>query len=105
MNFAAKAQSEAPGISITAHRRRAGLVGVAIDLGTREGMEVGHVMRIFRAGEVVRDIVSEKRGETVKLPDEDAGLVMIFRTFEKVSFGLVMKATRAIHVLDYVRTT
>ena len=77
---------------------------VAVDLGTRDGMEVGHVMRIFQAGEVIRDIVSDKRGETVKLPDEDAGLVMVFRTFEKVSFGLVMKATRAIHVLDYVRT-
>ncbi len=40
----------------------------------------------------------------VKLPDEDAGLIMVFRSFEKVSFGLVMKATRAIHINDYVRT-
>lgn len=77
---------------------------VSIDLGTREGMEVGHVMRIFQQGEVIRDTVSGKRGEKVKLPDEDAGYVMIFRTFEKVSFGLVMKATRSIHINDLVRT-
>ena len=77
---------------------------VAIDLGTREGMEIGHVMRIFRQGEVIRDRFSDNRLDKVKLPDEDAGLVMIFRTFEKVSFGLVMKATSAIHINDFVRT-
>jgi hypothetical protein len=77
---------------------------VAIDLGTREGMEIGHVMRVFQQGEVIRDRFSDKRLDRVKLPDEDAGLVMIFRTFEKVSFGLVMKATSAIHINDYVRT-
>jgi len=77
---------------------------VAIDLGTREGMEIGHVMRVFQQGEVIRDRFSDKRVDKVKLPDEDAGLVMIFRTYEKVSFGLVMKATRAMHINDYVRT-
>ena len=77
---------------------------VAIDLGTREGMEIGHVMRVFQQGEVIRDRFSDKRIDKVKLPDEDAGLVMIFRTYEKVSFGLVMTATRAMHINDYVRT-
>jgi len=77
---------------------------VAIDLGTREGMETGHVMRIFQQGETIRDRFSDNRRERVKLPDEDAGVVMIFRTFEKVSFGLIMEATRAIHINDYVRT-
>ncbi|MGD8311782.1 MAG: LysM peptidoglycan-binding domain-containing protein [Gammaproteobacteria bacterium] len=77
---------------------------VALDLGTREGMEAGHVLRIDQQGQVVRDTVSGKRGDTVKLPDEKAGLVMVFRTFDKVSLGLVMKATRAIHINDFVRT-
>ena len=77
---------------------------VAIDLGTREGMEIGHVMRIFQTGDVIRDRFSDKRLDKVRLPDEEAGLVMIFRTFEKVSFGLVMKATSALHINDYVRT-
>ena len=39
----------------------------------------------------------------VKLPDEKAGLMMVFRTFEKVSFGLIMKATSALHVGDQIR--
>ena len=39
----------------------------------------------------------------VTLPDEQAGLLMVFRTFERVSFGLVMYATRVMHVDDRVR--
>jgi hypothetical protein len=77
---------------------------VTIDLGTREGMEAGHVMRIYRKGEVIRDTVSGKLGDRVKLPDEDAGLLMVFRTFEKVSFGLIMNAPRSIHINDVVRS-
>ncbi len=77
---------------------------VALDLGERDGMEVGHVMRVFQQGKVIRDRVSDKRGEKVKLPDEEAGIVMVFKTFEKVSYGLIMSATRAIHINDFVRT-
>lgn len=77
---------------------------VVINRGTREGMEAGHVMKVFQAGKVIRDQVSGKRNDYVKLPDEEAGLMMVFNTFEKVSLGLVMEATRAIHINDYVRT-
>ena len=77
---------------------------VALDLGERDGMEIGHVMRVFQKGKVIRDTVSNKYGDKVKLPDEEAGLVIVFRTTEKVSFGLVMKATRAIHINDFVRS-
>jgi len=61
-------------------------------------------MKIFRAGETIRDSVSKRRFERVTLPDEEAGLLMVFRTFDRVSFALIMKATRAIHVHDFVRT-
>ncbi|MCU0254681.1 MAG: LysM peptidoglycan-binding domain-containing protein [Acidobacteria bacterium] len=42
-------------------------------------------------------------GEPVKLPDEEAGLLMVFRTYERLSVGLVMQATRPINVGDRVR--
>lgn len=77
---------------------------VALDLGERDGMEIGHVLRVFQQGDVIKDPVSSKYGKTVRLPDEEAGVVMIFRTFDKISFGLIMSATRPIHVNDYVRT-
>ena len=77
---------------------------VAINRGTREGMESGHVLKIYQAGKVVRDEISGKRNDRVKLPDEEAGILMVFSAFEKVSLGLVMEAHRAIHINDIVRT-
>lgn len=39
-----------------------------------------------------------------KLPDERVGLLMIFRTFNRISYGLVMQASEPINVLDLVKT-
>jgi hypothetical protein len=77
---------------------------VAINRGAREGMEIGHVLRIKQAGQNIEDKVTPAVSDTVTLPDEDAGLLMLFRIFDKVSYGLVMESTRPIHVLDYVTT-
>jgi hypothetical protein len=77
---------------------------VALNRGTREGVDVGMVFEVLQTGEIIADQVSKKRDATVKLPDEKAGLLMVFRTFEKVSFGLILKATSALHVGDRVRT-
>lgn len=77
---------------------------VVVNRGAREGMETGHVLRIHQAGAEVKDKVTPAVSDTVTLPDEDAGLVMLFRIFDKVSYGLVMESTRPIHVLDYVTT-
>ena len=41
--------------------------------------------------------------ELVELPAEYAGVLMVFRTFENVSYGLVMKAVSPIHIYDSVR--
>jgi len=76
---------------------------VVLNRGAREQLEVGHVVSIYKAGELVRDIVSEEPNDMVKLPDEYAGVAMVFKTFEKVSYAIVMKATRAIHVGDSLR--
>ena len=40
---------------------------------------------------------------TVELPEERAGELLIFRTFDSVSYGLVMDTQRAVHVKDKVR--
>jgi len=39
----------------------------------------------------------------VKIPDERAGLLMVFRTYDKLSYGLVLMATRQLSVMDKVR--
>lgn len=76
---------------------------VVINRGRREGMEPGHVLAIYQKGKTIDDPVTEDRHDTVTLPDERAGLLMVFRTFDRVSFGLVMRASTNMHVLDVVR--
>ena len=74
---------------------------VAISLGKREGMEEGHVLRIMRHVGESKDPVTKRM---YKLPDEETGLLMIFRVFDKVSYALIMDATRPVHIHDALRT-
>lgn len=83
---------------------------IAISGGAREGIENGHVFSIYRPGELVRDEIAHKqplaaklRRNKVQLPDEFVGHVMIFRTFEKVSYGLIMDGIRPARVDDELK--
>jgi hypothetical protein len=73
---------------------------VVMNRGSNEGLSLGDVLTVFQAGRVVKDRVA---GGKVKLPDEMAGTVMIFKTYDRISYGLVMEATQAIHIHDAVR--
>ena len=73
---------------------------VMINRGEREGLQIGNVLAIYKKGEVVVDRV---KGGKVALPDERAGLLMIFRTFDKMSLGLVLEADRPLAVTDKVK--
>ncbi len=73
---------------------------VAVNRGERDGLEIGSVLAIYKAGEKVRDRVV---GDNIVLPAERAGLLMVFRTYEKMSFGLVLNANRPLAVKDMVR--
>jgi len=127
---------------------------VALNLGRRDGLAVGHVLAVYQKGAEVVDkfarppaadrtptearieldpakqggaegfaraatnlVVAIQAGakklvdginpqpkpyQLATLPDERAGTVMVFRSFERMSYALVMKASRAIHVLDTV---
>lgn len=84
---------------------------VVINRGARDGLAPGDVLAVFQAGEVVRDRFKGSlrgsstmfAGENVKLPDEEAGTLMVFKVYDRIGYGLVMEATNAIHVLDAVR--
>lgn len=73
---------------------------VALDRGRRDGLEPGHVLMVEQRGERVSD---PRTGEALRLPGENAGLVMVFRPYEKMSYGLVMEASRTLAVGDRVR--
>ena len=80
---------------------------VAISAGAREGIDNGTVFSIWRQGSNVVDPVAYEFGRSddtvgfdakVRLPDEFAGHVMVFRTFDTVSYGLVMESIRPTQV-------
>jgi hypothetical protein len=73
---------------------------VVMNRGSNNGLSVGDVLSVFQAGAEIEDRV---KGGKVKLPDEQAGTVMIFKTYDRISYGLVMEATDALHVHDAVR--
>ena len=72
---------------------------VAINRGTRDGMEIGHVMAIVKDGERVVD-KSDPARPLMKLPDERNGLLMVFRTFDRVSYALILEITDGVRVGD-----
>ena len=72
----------------------------SINRGEREGLEAGNILAIFKRGEQVTDYIAK---EKINLPNEQAGLLMIFRAFEKMSYGLVIKAERPLAVNDIVK--
>jgi hypothetical protein len=73
---------------------------VVLNRGTRDGLAVGDVLTVFRTGETVKDRFG---GGKVRLPDEDAGTLMVFKVYDRIGYGLVMEATQAIHIHDTVR--
>ncbi|WP_394756227.1 LysM peptidoglycan-binding domain-containing protein [Rhodoferax sp.] len=72
---------------------------VVINLGTRDGIESGHVLAILKDGARLIDKTDAARPE-LKLPDERNGLLMVFLTFEKLSYALVLDITDGVKVGD-----
>ena len=72
---------------------------VTLNLGERNNMMAGDVMAIYTTGVMVRDPITNER---LKAPDVRAGILMVFRTFEKTSYALVLKAEQALKVGDRV---
>jgi LysM repeat protein len=72
---------------------------VAINKGTADGMDPGLVLAILKDGARVVDR-TEGSPSPMKLPDERNGLLMVFRTFERVSYALILEITDGVRVGD-----
>lgn len=77
---------------------------VALDRGSLDGVEVGHVFEIWQKGSEIRDTIKPSFGQTLIGPEQKAGELMVFLKHRRVSFALVMSAERFIHVLDVIRS-
>jgi nucleoid-associated protein YgaU len=76
---------------------------VAINRGERNGIEVGHVLAIAR-NRTVYGYDKDNRRISLKTPPERSGLLFIFRTFDKVAYGLIVHAEGVVETNDFVRT-
>jgi hypothetical protein len=82
---------------------------VALNRGKDHGVNVGHVLAVDRDGGTVRDGSCRRSGLAqcrgmVKLPAERAGSVLVFKTYDNMSYGLVLETTVPVAVADWVRT-
>lgn len=75
---------------------------IAINLGTKQGVEVGDVLSVFQKGALVQDNFADVKGKGVRLPSEEIGHVMIFKTFDDISYAYVLDAENPIRETDYL---
>jgi LysM repeat protein len=83
---------------------------VVVNRGARDGLAPGNVLGVFDTGPMVID--TDKKGffnlnklgaKKVALPSERTGTFMVFKTFDSISYGLIMEATNLIRVGDKVQ--
>ncbi len=72
---------------------------VVINRGLRNGIQTGHVMAILKDGARLSDRTDPSKPQ-IKLPDERNGLLMVFKTFDKVSYALILEITSGVKVGD-----
>ncbi len=97
-------------IAVTDASLAAGPNGVvALAVGHSDGVQNGTVFSTWRAGETVpNDVQHANRlraaADSLQMPDEFTGRVMVFRTFDRVSYALVMDGIRPIRVGDRLKS-
>ena len=117
LNFVPRAPDVAVNGQIVSVADGASIVGqyaiVAINRGSRHGLAPGHVLAIDEAGDTVRDragrtFAGMKVGGAfapkVKLPNERNGTMLVFRVYDRLSYGLIVSAQNPVRIADVVRT-
>lgn len=72
---------------------------VVINRGLKHGLDIGAVLAIHKNGGIVRDRIG---GGYVELPSERAGVLLVVRAYEKMSYGFVLETKIPLRVGDLV---
>jgi hypothetical protein len=75
---------------------------VVLNVGKSGNIKKGDVLAIESNGKHVIDKYAKSGLSHIKLPNVRTGVVMVFKTFEKVSYALVMESTRPVLVNDII---
>jgi hypothetical protein len=73
---------------------------VSLNRGSRDGLERGHVLALWRAGVDSVDTTTPGQRTPIRLPDERHGLLFVFRTFERVSYALILNVQDPVQAGD-----
>jgi hypothetical protein len=76
---------------------------VAVNRGSGDGLEIGHILAVERNRTIMQRDEND-RPENVVIPAERFGLIFVFRTFERVSYALVVQSDRLLLANDFIRT-
>ena len=72
---------------------------IAINKGTEDGIEAGYVLDLVTKGNRIKDS-TDARKPMIKLPSEINGTAMVFRTFDRVSYALILEIRDGVRVGD-----
>jgi len=72
---------------------------IVINKGFDDDIEAGHVLAVNHSGKIIKDEIAD---EEVLLPSQRAATIMVFKTFEKISYALIMKSTLPVRLMDEV---
>ncbi|CAB1277294.1 Peptidoglycan-binding LysM (fragment) [Candidatus Nitrosacidococcus tergens] len=78
---------------------------LVLNLGLKDGIDPGTVLSVYQRGDIVYDIYhSPPEQNRIKLPNKYAGEMIVFRTFNHISYGLILRTELPINIYDIVRT-
>lgn len=78
---------------------------VTVDLGQNSGLEIGHVLAVYRPGPKIDTKKNwfDYKAKPLSVPDERVGLAFVFRVFDRVAYALVLDVQRPVFMGDIVR--
>jgi hypothetical protein len=82
---------------------------VSINRGKLDGLDLGSVLQLYHFGQVVTDKTAPKKwlglkSSNIKLPEEQYGVLFVFRVFKHISYGLIMQVSDSVQVGDIAKS-
>ncbi len=84
---------------------------IAINRGSRHGLEPGHVVSVFARGEEIPDRFSRRlhwenftgTSEMIRLPSERSGSALVFKVYDRMSYALIVESVMAMRIGDSIK--
>ena len=78
---------------------------VVLNMGENDGVRLGDTFSVMTNDRVIRDDIDQSRSEFFTVAGDETGTVMVFRTFDNVSYALIMSSAKEVKLYDKVVST